>query len=410
MSKKALQQKSFLNSHALQIAMLVIFGVIIWFIYYSQAFQGLVYGDAHDYAGIARNLYRGQGFISDEIMPLQLAFKKGLPQPNLWRAPLHILAIAATFSLFGLSNRSIALASIFFFFTAIPAVYLLIRRLFSPKIAFLGTLIFLSSPYVLSYSISGLTESMAWLWRSYTLMGNPFFSLMKFEIAMYTRTYPGYSLHMIPQPISILEFLFSHFRDIIFKVIQGLGTFYLTFPTAELSGIGEYVMIFFIASIFHRFDQKQERFRWLVYSMILVQMVAMAFIHNVARWFFVFAPFFAAYGVAFFAHLVDKLRISTFNRNLIYVLATIFFILPPLVRAINPFDQDQDTRPYTQEQIRYIKSLSSRNEAIATDIPSEISWYADRVAIDIPLKPQMMEKIEERIPVQAVFLSSLLDH
>ncbi len=476
-------RNSIQDNIVLHLTVLVILGVAIWSLYYSQIFHGLISGDALDYAGIARNVYRGQGFISGEITPLQLAFKEGLPQPNLWRAPLHILVIAAAFHLFGLSDLSVIITSTLFFFLSIPAVYMLIKKLFPSMIAFFGTLFFISSPSVLYYSISGLRESMAlfwmtllltlflidkeektwlyfiagsvagllyltrynaifflapiliyiyltqknekflclarffisfaiivtpWLWRNYLLVGNPFFSLQKFEVAMFTSTYPGYSLYMIPELLSVPKFVLSHFKDIFIKAIRGFGTFYITFPTPGFGGIGRYVMIFFIASIFHRFDKEQEKFRWLVYSMILLQMFALAFIHHLPRLFFIFVPFFAAFGVAFFVHLIENLKASALKETLIYILTLTVLILAPLVQAINPFDRGSDMLYYTQDQIKYIKSVSSRNGVIVTDIPDVVSWHADRVAVDIPVKPAMMEIIEDKVPVQAIYLSSIL--
>lgn len=137
-----------------------LFTATVWYLYYSSYFTGLILNDAMDYAGIARNVARGQGFISQYITPLSLAHH-GVPQPDMWRAPLWPLALAGFQKIFGFIDEASALGSGFFFIAASPVIFLLARQWFGILVAAGSVIIYALSPKLLYYSISGMTESMA---------------------------------------------------------------------------------------------------------------------------------------------------------------------------------------------------------------------------------------------------------
>ncbi|MFZ5596415.1 MAG: ArnT family glycosyltransferase [Bacillota bacterium] len=137
-----------------------IFTAIVWYIYYKTYFNGLVLNDAMDYAGIARNVARGQGFISQYLTPLGLAHY-GVPQPDMWRAPLWPLALAGFQKIFGFIDEASALGTGFFFIAASPLVFLLARQWFGVLAAAGSVLVYTLTPELLRCSISGMTESMA---------------------------------------------------------------------------------------------------------------------------------------------------------------------------------------------------------------------------------------------------------
>lgn len=140
--------------------MSVLFTAGVWYLYYQRYFNGLILNDAMDYAGIARNVALGQGFISQYITPLGLAHH-GVPQPDMWRAPLWPLALAGFQKVFGFIDEASALGAGFFFIAASPVIFLLARQWFGTLVAAGSVIIYTLTPKLLYYSISGMTESMS---------------------------------------------------------------------------------------------------------------------------------------------------------------------------------------------------------------------------------------------------------
>lgn len=136
------------------------FALYLWHIYYSSAFRGLIYNDAQDYASIARNVALGKGFISQYLTPLGLAHF-GVPQPDIWRAPLWPLLLAAFQRVFGFIDEASALAGGFCFSAGACLTFLLGRRWFNTPVALAAVFLYIFSGQLLSFSISGLTEPLA---------------------------------------------------------------------------------------------------------------------------------------------------------------------------------------------------------------------------------------------------------
>ncbi|NTW05049.1 MAG: hypothetical protein HGA27_02880 [Peptococcaceae bacterium] len=137
-----------------------LFTAAIWYLYYKTYFTGLILNDAMDYAGIARNVARGQGFISQYITPLGLAHH-GIPQPDLWRAPLWPLILAGFQKVLGFTDEASALGSGFFFILTGPVIFLLARQWFGYMTAIGAVFVYSLTPSLLSFSISGMTEPIA---------------------------------------------------------------------------------------------------------------------------------------------------------------------------------------------------------------------------------------------------------
>ncbi|MFZ5648395.1 MAG: ArnT family glycosyltransferase [Bacillota bacterium] len=145
---------------AAAILLATLFTAAVWYIYYKTYFTGLILNDAMDYAGIARNVARGQGFISQYITPLSLAHY-GVPQPDMWRAPLWPLTLAGFQKALGFIDEASAFGTGFFFIAASPVIFLLARQWFGSLVAAGSVLIYTLTPELLRFSISGMTEPVA---------------------------------------------------------------------------------------------------------------------------------------------------------------------------------------------------------------------------------------------------------
>lgn len=131
--------------------------IIVWYSYFQAHFEGLD-GDAAQYAAVARNLLNGKGFAEGSIRLRQLLYT---PHPPFYAnrvQPFHPLVITGLFTIFGVSDTPVALASGLFFVLLIPAVYLLVRVLYGEAAAWLTAFLLLFDRTMLQFSISGLTE------------------------------------------------------------------------------------------------------------------------------------------------------------------------------------------------------------------------------------------------------------
>ena len=69
---------------------ILIFILIISALYCYAFFGGyLGLSDGNDYAGLARNILRGEGFSLGHLYPLALTFNSDIPQPNNLWAPVY---------------------------------------------------------------------------------------------------------------------------------------------------------------------------------------------------------------------------------------------------------------------------------------------------------------------------------
>ena len=65
-----------------------------------------------------------------------------------------------------------------------------------------------------------LLATLPWLIRNTIIFGNPFFSLQKYEIAMFTKTYPDYLMYGLPEKVDALGFAWQHIQEIGDKIAQ----------------------------------------------------------------------------------------------------------------------------------------------------------------------------------------------
>jgi len=142
------------------LVVLILVGAAVWYSFYSSTFVALAHNDAMDYASMARNVARGEGFISSYITPLGLAHK-GLPHPDLWRAPAWPAVLAVFIGILGATDQAVAIASGFFYLAAVPLIFLLARYWFGNTVGAAAVLIYIFSAQNLNFSTSGLTEPVA---------------------------------------------------------------------------------------------------------------------------------------------------------------------------------------------------------------------------------------------------------
>jgi hypothetical protein len=137
------------------IALLFLFTAIYCF-YFFGGYEGI--GDGNDYAGLARNINRGQGLTLGHIYPLSLAFDPNIPQPNNMWAPGYPLYLAIWFLIFGANDTAAVLASIFALWLLLIAGYLLGRKVLDERLGLIIAALIGLSQIVLYAAVEGTPE------------------------------------------------------------------------------------------------------------------------------------------------------------------------------------------------------------------------------------------------------------
>lgn len=147
-------------------------------------FRGLNSPHAMDQAQIAREIYRGNGLTTKSIRPVAYHQAETKAEQTIayegfqdtYHSPLNPLINAAVFKLLDIDNspnwkmtenqmvhpldRVVAIISTMFFLMAIGMSYLLISRIFDPKIAGVSAFLMLFCDTFWNYSLSGLPQML----------------------------------------------------------------------------------------------------------------------------------------------------------------------------------------------------------------------------------------------------------
>lgn len=123
-------------------------------------FSYLHFSDAAKFADIARNIVNGNGFYSS----FSFFDINKFSQPGLFSAsftpPAMPYAIAFFYQLFGISDTSVILTSLFFYFITILFTFLLARRLFGKLAGLLSSLAVATNINIWDYATSGASETL----------------------------------------------------------------------------------------------------------------------------------------------------------------------------------------------------------------------------------------------------------
>ncbi len=519
--------------------LLLAVALFAWQQYFEHAFLALPYNDAMDYASIARNIAEGKGVVSSYLTPLSLAHAEE-PYPNIWRAPLWPIILAASFSFFGFTDQVAASTSGFFYIAALVPLVLLGRKLAGSLVAFWAGLLYIFSPASLYYSISGMTEPLAaflmllwlfllwkaaekgghflfwagaaggffylarynalvfiaisflflawihlreksaagktrtasgspasaaggsfpgawegiisgapggspfdsvpgrspgigglnpevgekapqkrglfpqlllyfggwllvafpWLYRNAALFGNPFFALQKYELAMFTPTYPGYTLYMLPEKIAPLSFLRENPGELQAKIAAGLETFSQNILDPGFTGIALFLIpLFFLSPLFPR----HRGIKLFVLACFLIHLAALLGIHYIPRLFFLFVPLYAIIALDFGKNLSDLLKKPLVSCLLVSLLAAggILSNLPDWEEENSWYDWPEDF----DSAIAHAQEMVPQDGVIVSNDGHFLSWYADRTTVKLPHRIAQLENIEERAPVKGIYLS-----
>lgn len=255
-----------------------------------------------------------------------------------------------------------------------------------------------------------------WLIRNYLLMGNPLFSLQQYEPAMFTATYPGYSLYTMFIKVKAAGFMLAHPQEVWAKVLTGWSEFKSTLTSAQFTGVSPYLFFSFVAALFIPFERRltgqQRGLRTLLVICFAVQLAALLVVHYIGRLFFIFMPFYIIFGLAgirWFMKLIAG-RVAGGCRigdqiagALLVVLAGLFiFANWPVWEPVKAADM-----PITQLRgsIKEVTKLSTRKDLIISNDGHLLAWYGDQYAAKLPYTVDMIPEVAQRAPLKYIYLS-----
>lgn len=435
--------------------------------------------DASLYAGTARNIIKGNGFYSPGITPSFL----GYPIPSLpcgWPAYfglLHPLAIVIFFLLFGINNFSLILSNGFFFILTLPLLFLLAKKVYNLKTAFLASLWYIFTPSLLDYSISGMSEPLfiflliLTLFLLFVRKGDLFWAGVTTGLAYLTR-FQG--LFLLP-PLTLFIYKTKKDRPFSWLFLAGFATVILLnkllLPpiASDYANISNHQLWSTIAynSIIPRY-QMARNLTPTTLSLILANLnlvwakIAVNLYYFSQKFFMITLPsvtllyilsflklnpnlqakyfkslslslilIFLAFHLVTFSYdrylhpllpLIIILAAGTFlsflekfNPQKIFKMAVIFtflFIIIPCFTSPGWGTSIQRTlaRPRKPTIIsilgKIVKENTPQDAIIISNDFAHLAWYGERRAINLPLSPDELKKLDKVIFIDAVFLSS----
>ena len=140
---------------------LTFLAILIFTIVFCLTFDGLWITDSFYYGTISRNIFLGNGFSHNCLLPDTSINDQTEYTTATNIVPLHPLFISGLFHIFSASDRVVGLSSGIFFILTIPFLFLLAKSLFGSTVAIISSLIYIFDTHLLfTYSICGLTEPM----------------------------------------------------------------------------------------------------------------------------------------------------------------------------------------------------------------------------------------------------------
>jgi len=464
----------------IDLALLFTFSIVLFSSFVLLKHQFFSFPDSMNYAAIAREIGRGNGFTTKQIRPLSLFFDGSYQDhPTLVRPPLYPLLVAISQKIFGPVGFASLAVNILAFSAIPPSIYYLGRQFFDRYVALTSGALIIFNYQLIRYSIGGLTEPLytlffilliiaifkdryvlagfflglsylthystqllvpgvvllilvnssqirdriyntgitgfitvlttsPWLIRNLIIAGDPFFSLQRYEVVMFTQTYPARTLYRLFEPISVSEFIINNPTEMVVKFIQGLQALYIGIPSLHQNWI---IIPLAAIGLYHsKFDKKRALLVGIA-GMIAIQFVMLASISPLSRLFIRFSPIIVLFSSVGIIAIVDRFnpkiesnlfRIPEISQRSLVLFIVVIVIIPNIfaMALLNP------TSEYVaeeQETFNEIKSETPEDAVIISNTPWTISWFADRVAIWMPAKEETIN--EEMSDVDYIYVS-----
>ncbi len=124
-------------------------------------YRGIWRSDDFEYVSVARNIWRGAGFATQHLLPVDLRQFDGAPHAEYIHPPGLATAIAASFYTFGVRDAAAVIPSAVGFVWLVGATFALTWRLAGARAAWLAAVAVACHPHLSTYAWQALAESPA---------------------------------------------------------------------------------------------------------------------------------------------------------------------------------------------------------------------------------------------------------
>lgn len=235
--------------------------------------------------------------------------------------------------------------------------------------------------------------------RYFRLGVNPFFGLRISEVWMDTPNhYSGDSAYRL-MPNELIPSI-GLFKAVTTKILLGVGGIIEGFP--GISGV--WILAFVLPSLLFRFSDpaahKLRQILMLFFMSILVGVLLFGVnVNNKMQLFVVTTPVMLAFAVAYLVHLVSQAQLSRTGRSMVGLLLAIAVLLP-VFNTMFMKDRRNIALDVTHEATaaKGFNLITKKGDAVFSDAPQIVAWYADLPAIWIPQNDVKIKALRRRFP------------
>lgn len=461
------QAKKSRSSLIASIAVLSVLAALISWSNYRLHFNGFALNDYHEYCEIARNFYEGNGYSTSVLRPVAYKYFATLPQPEVTRLPLYPFFLSLFFHLFGPNDDAVIifnsicyvvlvvavfmvafelskntfvgliaalmtafmesflvytlaaepnifyaamLMCFFYFYLKFPektlfqgiflgVLYQLRANTLFVFIGFLFALIINNNSWKLRFRITyllilgyviGLIPYMA---RNFIILGKPLFSLYQYSLLLFTKQFPQYTAWTQIVDIDPKAYALSHPAEMISKSLTWLKILL----THSISFYKPALLLMIGASLLVRpADPRLKILRTTALAGIMVQLIMLLPIGSVPYYYMFFSPLIISTELTNIRiHLNRFTHIAPLVALAIVIWTTVPYWKTP--KPANPFISIG----------RQVAESTKRNDIIVTDIPWEVTWYANRRTIWLPYDLKTLHLISATLKPKYVLLVGL---
>ncbi len=452
---------------AASLILLVLVTSLVSWANFSYKFNGFLRNDNHEYCEIARNFYEGNGYSTSVLRPMAYKFFTTLPQPEVTRMPIYPFFLSLFFHIFGPNDTVVVLFNSIFYVVLVVLTFLIALELsqsvFISLIAALMTasmpsffrdtitaepnifystifLIFIylylkfpgklflhgialavlyliraNTLFVIAafcialfasgknwrerfYSPSILTAGFAvglvpYMIRNYMVIGKPFFSLYSYSFLLMTSSYPMYTIWTIIPNIAPSEYILSHPAEMLAKSYN-----FFFFLVKDFIAVYNPLFLLLLGVGFFAplNNPRLKSVKFMILAGFIIQTIVLLPVGPVAYYYIFFFPLIISLALI---NAKEYLKQSS-SVALLCVLAVFLYMAVPYwkdAKSANPF-------PAIGKQIA---DLTEKKDIILTDIPWEVSWYANRRTIWLPLDIDTLNVISRTLKPKYILLVGL---
>jgi hypothetical protein len=173
----------------------------------------------------------------------------------------------------------------------------------------------------------------------------------------------------------------------------------------------------FFLALFHPFKRPTTaHFRWCVLAMWVLAVLGMAVYGPIrqpiaeVQLHSIFIPLFVFFGLAFLLVLWNRLGFQHSLMRLVFNVLIVFICgIPMLLALFAGQTRMVNWPPYVPPYIAVLEKLYKPDEAICSDMPWAVAWYANRKSLLLPESPKTMIEISDYEvlgqPIRGLFLT-----